>query len=80
MIASSSRGLNWTCTHLLAIVTNWLGTVSAMRTITVVSGGSSIVFNNAGAAFSTRSKSTRTSTWYRAALGVRKAMRATSRA
>ena len=50
MIASPSRGLNWTCTHLLAIVTNGLGTVSAMRMITVVSGGSSMVFNNAGAA------------------------------
>ena len=79
-MVSSARGLNWTCTHLLAIVTNERGTVSAMRMITVVSGGSSIVFNNAGAAFSTRSKSTRTRTWYGPALGVRKAMRATSRA
>ena len=79
MIVSSPSGLNGTCTHRLAIVTNGLGIVSAVMIITVVSGGSSIVFSNAGAASSTRWKSAKTSTWYRAALGVRRARRATSR-
>ena len=62
-MAVSASGSKGTWTHRLAIVTNGRGTDSAMRMITVVSGGSSIVFSSAGAAFSTRSKSTRTRTW-----------------
>ena len=64
-----SRSLKGTSMHRLAIVTNAGGIVSAMMMMTVVSGGSSMVFSNAGAALPTMSKSTRIITWYGASRG-----------